>query len=303
MNTLRTREIGQNAFFSNLSDRVVDLENKGKLLEARQAADEGVEVARNAYDSPSFGEDELVMALEVRGGFASREGRVADARIDFEEAFRISKEQPDGAVAMGQMKMQLANLSESEGQLEDAIELYQDAIGHFKNAGENAQEEVAHLQNNLAFLYEATGNSDQAETLFLDGLKFFYEKYGTNHIDTASVCNNVGNLYYKLGHHEQAREMHLMSLEARKTILAKGHFDIAQSHANLALVLMSEGDSVAAKKNFEEALQAFDKLLPDSLDDFESVAANMQYFLNNDGHPKEAEALKKRTAKRLTKFQ
>lgn len=304
MQTTQTRNMDQDEFFRDLSDRVLDLENKEKLLEARQAADGGVSAARKAYDSPSFGEDELVMALEIRGSLAKRQGRVADARADYEEAFRVAQKQPENLSEMGRMKTLLANMSESEGNIKEAIALYEEAITHYRQdeTNENAQEIVANLQNNLAFLYEEIDNSDQAETLFLEALKYFYETYGINHDNTASVCSNVGNFYYKLGHYGRAREMQLMALSARQELYEKDHPNTAQSHANLALVLMSENEPDEAKKHFEEALQGFDKHLPANLSDYEAVAENYHYFLLNGDHPKEAEILKKRTDKRLARF-
>lgn len=302
MQGISAREIGEENFFQGLSQRVEDLEARGKLEEARQAADMGVSAAREAFDTPSFGEDELLLALDVRGGLAYRQGEWDSAIRDFQEALKIyEKERSGEAQGRAEMETSLARVYEARLNWEKARQHYSRAAAAYESANPPAMTECAHLYNNMAFISQEENDYDGAETLFLEALKIFYELHGLHHEDTASVCNNVGNLYYKIEHFEQAREMHKMAIEAREAVLPADDADLAQSRANLALVCLGELKFNEARENFEKAIEIFSKNLPACQDDLEIAADNYVLFLESQYDNKAAKSLRQRVKKLLAK--
>ena len=260
----------------------------------RDLADDLVEKARAELETDLLSKQDLVEGLELRGQLHRYLGEFKKARDDYAEALSLLGE--TGAVdeSVGRICAGLAGLCDLNGESSKARSYYKEAIRTLRDLDPLPVEDIAELNNNLAFIYELEEEHDKAETCFLDALKSSYEQLGSNHKQTAGYYNNVGSFYFKLGHDEQAGKMHEEALKARVILFGDSHYESAQSYANLALVLVRSGKLPQGLAHFEKALAGFESDLKFSRSDYEIVAANYRDVLESMGDKKAVETLDQR---------
>ena len=161
--------------------------------------------------------------------------------------------------------------------------------------------ETAGVLNNLGFLYENSNHLEEAEKLFLRALQINKDVLGDMHESTADVWNNLGGLYYRDGNFRQSLEMHNMALEIRQDVLGESHPDTAQSYGNIALIHAAQDDIEKAKQAFDSALKIMEKSSDADIHHYAIVSSNFVHTLKENGHPKDAAKIEKRTSKFLKK--
>lgn len=263
----------------------------------RNLADDLVRKARAGLETDLLSKQDLVEGLELRGQLHRYLGSLEKARDDYAEALSLLKEIRDADEIVGRIRAGLAGVYDLASESSKAKSHYKEAIQTLKGLAPLPVEDIAELNNNLAFIYESEENYDRAETCFLDALKSCYEEFGSNHKQTAYYYNNLGSCYFKLGHDEQAGKMHGEALKARVTLFGESHFESAQSYANLALVLVRSGKVVEGLAHFEKALCGFESNLKVSAPDYQIVAANYRDVLESMGDERAVEVLDQRLVK------
>jgi len=263
----------------------------------RNLADDLVRKARAELETDLLSKQDLVEGLELRGQLHRYLGELEKARDDYADALSLLGEIRDAEEIVGRIRAGLAGVYDLASESLKAKSHYKGAIETLKGLEPLPVEDIAELENNLAFIYESEENYDRAETCFLDALKSCYEEFGSNHKQTAAYYNNVGSFYFKLGHDEQAGKMHGEALKARVILFGESHFESAQSYANLALVLVRSGKVVEGLDHFEKALCGFESNLKVSGSDYQIVAANYRDVLESMGDERSVEALDQRLVK------
>jgi tetratricopeptide (TPR) repeat protein len=263
----------------------------------RNLANDLVRKARAGLETDLLSKQDLVEGLELRGQLQRYLGELEKARDDYAEALSLLGEIRDADEIVGRIRAGLAGVYDLASESFKAKSHYKEAIQTLKGLDPLPVEDIAELNNNLAFIYESEENYDRAETCFLDALKSCYEEFGSNHEQTAYYYNNLGSCYFKLGHDEQAGKMHGEALKARVILFGESHFESAQSYANLALVLVRSGKVVEGLAHFEKALCGFESNLKVSAPDYQIVAANYRDVLESMGDERAVEVLDQRLVK------
>lgn len=286
-----------------LSERVIELVNKGEWDDATRSADAAVEKARQSSEDGNESDIVCLAAtLEIKADLLRQQGHLEDSRVIYLEALELLKGDSHYTEMLARISASIGVLYDQVENDEEAIIYYERAIEMYERLDPPVPLDVADICNNLGFIYRSLGNMDTAETLLLKGLEICHNELGSKHEKTAILCNNVGALYLKSGYDEQAREMHTMALDARKFSLGEQHPDTAQSYSNLALSLAQIGETATARDYFQRALAIYEKHIKDEPDEYAVVAENYAEFLRSTSDTKASASVMKKAQKKLAKL-
>jgi tetratricopeptide (TPR) repeat protein len=135
------------------------------------------------------------------------------------------------------------------------------AIGHYKRAldiivrrGENVNQSVADLLDEIGLAYYYNGNYDDALVHHRKSLELRVKLLGPNHLSAAKNYHNIGMVFKETGDYEKAIEFLNKSVEIKKDQLSAFHPALIKTYAAL-------GDTYKQMKDYDNALIYYQKLL------------------------------------------
>ena len=93
----------------------------------------------------------------------------------------------------------LANIHFSLGNLDDAMELYQEALDIKTCCLGDDSDEVANTLNNIAHVMVSAGRDQEALEAYQKVVKIRQDRYGKSHSSVAASLASMGDIYIKLG--------------------------------------------------------------------------------------------------------
>ncbi len=148
----------------------------------------------------------------------------------------------------------LALLAQSEGDLEQARNLFEQALAIWQvHLGPN-HETTATEHHNLGYVFLMQGDFDQAQKHLRHALIVRKRRYHLFHIDTARSLNHLGYLSFKQGQYRAARRYLKLALKIREKVLPPINPGTAQTLDFLGQVAHMQADYDAAWGYHERAL-------------------------------------------------
>ena len=235
-------------FHSGL-DPAVRAEPKVELLAAtaaarlgdwQQAATLGVSVLERCRKAP----DPVVrlLALNLLGGLAFERGSISEAEGQLREALELSREIGDREVAP-KILTNLASVTHIQGRVSDAIALYEEAVGLYKEAG--YERGLAETYHNIAILHRQERAWSGAHVAQRKAIQ--HAANAKEHSLQALTHMGAAELYLEIGDPASVD----MYLQAADNFLAQtedhaGDAELERLRARLAL---AKGNASAARRH------------------------------------------------------
>jgi eukaryotic-like serine/threonine-protein kinase len=227
---------------------------------------------------------------------------------------------------IGQAYQELGLYSESETQLERALELQRRVLGAndrttlrtlarlaatatYKGQFPQAEallSQVVEVQDrvlgpddretlgsmsNLALVYYYQGKYPQAQSLMARTLESRRRLYGPENPDTLASMNNLANLYSAQGRHTEAESLDSQTLEIRRRVMGPEHPETLTSINNLGRDYGNQGKYADAEAVYRQALEIQRRVLGPAHADALRSAGNLATVYGLEGKYAEAEAL------------
>jgi DNA-binding SARP family transcriptional activator len=136
------------------ADRSLAAHHRGKIAQALNLAQQALNLAEAAHDTRA-----LAQAHNILGILASKQQKPGEAQYHLERSLALAEDLNDLGVRVAALN-NLALVCKSNGEIERAIMLTQDALALCVSQGDRHRE--AALHSNLADLFHAAGNSEAA---------------------------------------------------------------------------------------------------------------------------------------------
>jgi CHAT domain-containing protein/Tfp pilus assembly protein PilF len=242
----------QNARWYQLSEQVVQLQEKGKIAEAIPLAQDAVRVAEATYGPQ---DRHLGLSLNVLGVLFEDVEKFTDADATLRRALDVmtrasGAESRDTASVLGN----LGELYRLEGRYPEAEHSTQQALSIQKKVLAPNDQHIATSASNLALIYVSEGKYADAEPLYLRAKAIDEKLVGSGNRDLAVDLTNLGDLESKMGKDAAAEPLFAQALSIDSKILGNNHPQIAQDLSNLANAYLSEGKFASAESLFQRAL-------------------------------------------------
>lgn len=220
-----------------------------------------------------------------------------------EQAVEIFRSLPSGQLELARALNILANFVSVTGPLEQAEELYREALALRRSIAPDGRR-IGNLLFNLGSIAHERGRLAEAEKLYRQGLAI-YEQFDPEsynialtlnnlgilaknkadlagarlHYDKAleifrrlrpgglgeaGMLNNLGNVATSLGDLSAAERYHRQALTLRQTLQPEG-IDLASSLHNLGLILRQQSRYEEAATHLQRALEVKERLIPGTL--------------------------------------
>ncbi|MGE0710649.1 MAG: protein kinase [Planctomycetota bacterium] len=267
-------------FLTALLDRLGGIETRrGNLEAAQRYLEESLRVAqeamRRAPDS-KMNQRGLATAIERRADLYARKGDLARSRADYEEVLRLRQQLGDSRDALlerSSVQVHLAELSDRQGKLDEALELFE-AAAKTRTALREQEPRDIDVLHSLAMTHCKRGGilqrlkrgaeARQALTL-ADELVRDLLKVSPRHGDArrllATVLMQLGDVDRDEKKPASARASYEAALRERRELFKEAPQDrqleraIEISLSRLADLQQGEGQTAAARSTYEELLE------------------------------------------------
>jgi tetratricopeptide (TPR) repeat protein len=123
----------------------------------------------------------------------------------------------------------------SQGKLDDAEKMYQQALQGYKKArAENTS--MLNTVHNLGNIYAGQGKPDKAEKMYQRALQGKEKVLGAEHMSTLETVNNLGSLYADEGNPVEAEQMYQRALQGYEKALSAEHTSTLKTVNNLGIL-------------------------------------------------------------------
>jgi serine/threonine protein kinase/tetratricopeptide (TPR) repeat protein len=241
-----------------------------------------LETAADQLEADAVGEPLVVAKLQdVLGQSLTNLGRYSRARQELERAFEtrralLGAEHLDTIAS----KFSLAMAHQAAGQIETAIEMYQQVLAVRERLLGSDDPETLTVQGNLGDAYRQSGKFDAALTLLQAALRGREMRLGPTHAHTMTSRNNLAAGYQAAGKLALALPLFEQTLRDRERLLGRQHPDTLFSRANLANAYLDAGQYERATSELQTALHAREAKLgsehPDTLTSRNNLGAAYQ---------------------------
>lgn len=238
--------------------------------------------------------------LDLRNGLdnsLAKLGSLYESQGEFEQAKQLYSEALDILQAEGNYSdviirlNNLAGIEHSQGHYEAAVKLYNQSLAIYEDGKDTDITTYASTMNFLAGTYHAQGKYVEAEQIYKKALKIRIKAFGGSHADVAVSLNNLGLLYSEQGKFIEAESYYQQALGIQIKLLSDTNPDIATSLNNLALLYYAQGRLTEAESYLVDALKIRQKLLGDSHPDVAGSLNNLAGLYKAQGRFTEANAL------------
>ena len=203
------------------------------------------------------GDDDL--AAQAAGALAFTEGyQLArhDTGIRWSELSGILLERLDKTHTLDEARRLdvLAVLTESKGNLDEAITLHERSIALRESLVPPTHQSIGYGLANLASVLRSKGRLDEAEKALLRSRSIFENAFGADNPTTAHVLNNLAGLYHDQKRYDDAERLHRQVLENWSARLGPDHPDVGDVHRALGDTALARSNVPAALAHYRNAL-------------------------------------------------
>ncbi len=207
------------------------------------------------------GERDAAEAMQLLGVVTHDLGqleRSLDWARQAEMLFRRVGGAAEHASALGDVAISLNALRRRD----EAAPVFREAIARLREAhGGSDHEDIAWLQNNLAWGLHARGRLDEAEPLYVEALAM-QRRLGISQATLSQTQNNLAGVYYDRGRLDAAEQLWRDVLQQYEQVFgAQGHAAVARGQAMVALVEIERGHWDQAVRLMEAAVATNQRLL------------------------------------------
>jgi tetratricopeptide (TPR) repeat protein len=254
----------------------------GNTITAREILDQGVRrIEFELEDQPAI----KSTLLDTMGTVYMRLGLYGEASTLLERGLetRLSlygRSHPE--VALSQVN--LGELLGLQSELEEAANLYQEAIAIQRAASDLPGPDLALSVVGLADIRRLQGNFERAEELLREAVEIQRNALGDENLTVAKSMDNLGMTLLHLGQYDAAETLLRESLAMRRKSIPSGvHPDLNDSLNNLAVILYDRGEYDEAEALFRESLAMFRVLFGDSHPFVATSLNNLAFVLQDIG--------------------
>ena len=192
-------------------------------------------------------------------------------------------------VALSQVH--LGELLGLQSELEEAANLYQEAIAIQRAASDLPGPDLALSLVGLADIRTLQGNFERAEELLREALEIQRQTLGEENLAVATSLDNLGMNLMDQGKYDDVKPLLRESLAMRRRAVPGGvHPDIETGLNNLAVFLFESGEYGESATLFRESLAMKRRLLGDTHPDVATGLNNLAFVLHDVGDHSAAEA-------------
>lgn len=185
----------------------------------------------------------------------------------------------------------LAGFYKSQGRYTDAEPLFARVLEVRQRELGDEHPITLTVMDNLADLYDHQGRFDEAEVLFSTALAVWERNFGEDHPDTLTCMNNLAGVYVGQSRYDEAEPLLVRAMDRRERLLGPEHPDVLAATDNLAGVYMHQGRYDEAEPLYLKASQAWERILgPDHPDTLISMS-NLGALYERQGRYDEAEKI------------
>jgi tetratricopeptide (TPR) repeat protein/CHAT domain-containing protein len=255
------RELGGKATPSgqdlrDLSQKIQELENAGRLGDALALAQKFVALARQRY-----GEDhtEYATAMSWLGVLYYSQRDYAEAEPLYKHALAIDEkalgpDHPD----VGRNLNNLGQLYRDQGRYAEAEPLYKRALAIDEKALGPDHPNVGTDLNNLAGSYSDQGRYAEAEPLYKRALAIDEKVHGPDHPNVGTDLDNLAGSYSDQGRYAEAEPLYKRALAIDEKAFGPDHPTVGAGLDSLGALYYAQGRYAEAEPLYERAL-AIDK--------------------------------------------
>ncbi len=124
-----------------------------------------------------------------------------------------------------------------------------------EKTGNNNNENLIVMYNNLANYYNHIGNLDSSRTLYNRALDLSIQKYGINSQKTAFYFNNIGNQYRQLAKYDSALIFYDKAVKIQQASPENTNSDIVYNLSNMGQIKKLLGDTMSAVSFWKESIR------------------------------------------------
>ncbi len=162
-----------------------------------------------------------------------------------------------------------------QDQLQEALELAQEARRMFDDLGEEHPAIDVSLNSNLANVYHHLERYEESEPLQQEILAARYKLLGEDHLQTGFAHDNLAITLDSMGRSDEAEEHYRKALAILIKVYGEGHPEVAQTMMNVAGFLSTKGELDEAEALLLQAKDTFEAVVgPDYY-----MVADSQYSL------------------------
>ena len=242
--------------------------------------------SRSLFSHPRTA-DALAHALQHAAGLGSPQAALSlsDAVDLLNET--LGPDHPDTLTS----RNNLANAYQSAGRLNQAIDLFEQAVADRERVLGPDHPDTLASRNNLANAYESAGRLKQAIPLLEQVLADSERVLGPDHPYTLTSRNNLAAAYESAGRLEQAIDLFEQTLTDSKRVLGSDHPHTLTLRGNLAHAYESAGRVSEAIPLFEQVLADSERILGPDHPDTLTSRNNLAHAYQSAGRLGEATGL------------
>lgn len=195
--------------------------------------------------------------LQAQGQRAKEAARWEEAETHLRALLELHRAEPAMGTGLVLGLNEMGDLRRRRGEHEEAVALFEEALGGRRELLGHHHPDVARDLNNLALALEGMGRADEALARLEEALTALRTGYSGEHPDVARVHNNVGMVLSSMGRLDEAIEHLHEALRIKRERLGEGAPALGSTLANLAVLELRRGALTDATERFEEALDAY----------------------------------------------
>ena len=225
------------------------------------------------------------------------QGRMEEAERMLREALTLAagrqrskdrKKLEELQVSEGVVRNNLALVLRRRGELEEAGELYEEALESNREYLGDDHPYTATYRNNLAEVLRAQGRCEEALGIYKEALELEQKLLGDDHVNLAVILNNQAGCLKDLKRWAEAEALYVSALEIYQRSFGEEHLE-ATTLNNLAEVYYRQGDLDRGEERYLEALELHRKLHKEGQPDILPILGNLATLLVQKGDLDKAE--------------
>lgn len=248
-----------------------DFQSQRSQLSQAQHLDAAEQFLASARQVLRPDSERLSDAYEICADLCRAAGGDQRAIQYYETALKLSV--TAGPEVSARLAGKLAILREETGDLNEALELFGQAIGYFDQAGDHRQHPA--LLSYCAALERRLGNRGEARKHYEAAIKIATQLYGEAHAEVAVLLNNFGVALCEWKEFAEAEICHLRALQICESAFGSTHPDVGQSLSNLAVLYHIKRDSARAIKFYRAAIEILGRTREANDSEVQTLRANL----------------------------
>lgn len=267
-------------------DAALELVRLASITDDFDEASTWLRHAEAVWERGRLSRRQRVQLLRRRALLLRDRGELEPAKAAAREALGEAKAVDDAAL-IAAVQAELAAIARKRGQLDEALEHYQQALAVEQRRLGERHSVVGHMLSNLGATERLLGRLDDAGAHQARALEILTGVYGEHHSALADVHTNLGLVAFDQHDAPRARRHYERALE----LLTAAHGDDAKSAVvwvNLGAVTFMEGDLEGSMRASKRALAGIERDHGEGHVDTAPVLANLGVIAYSQGRLDEA---------------